>query len=513
MKRALGQRQIPTLLGLGILIASLIGGIALISSGGGVFAPRATAQTAPKNLKLTNIKDTSFTVSFITDENTSSFIKYGKSATDMKSQAADDRDQLNGNVGQFHSHYVTLRDLDPDLEYFFIIGTPGTPRFDNNGTPFSIKTAKKNGNPTTAKTSYGSVNVAGGAAADGAVVYMSIPGVSNLSALVKSSGSWAIPLSNARTQDLTSYANIQLTDQVSIFVQGTNLSDTTTAQLTIADTQPAQTLVLGTSSGNTQAATLNVDSVASPLSTTQPSSLTQVAQVTESPIPSLLPSSDPVTSPVVSPLPAVSPSPTITTQVAQTVDLKIPEKQTVDTDKPTIMGKAAPNTLLTVEIHSTTPITTQVKTDENGDFTLPLANGATSLEPGEHTVTVSYTDPKTGQQKSVVRTFTVAAPVGIGGNDTLLALANPSPTPYGTENPYTISSPSPTPSLTPSPATSSASPRVSMPSTSSDLPKSGSTDTTIALIVGGCFLIGVGIWSYKNHSLQTLIDFEEDELT
>ena len=119
MKSAFAQRQIPTLFGLGVLIAALVGGIALIGTGGGVFAPRATAQTSPKNLKMTNIKDTSFTVSFITDDSTSAFVKYGKSATDLTTQASDDRDQLSGTVGQYTTHYITLRDLDADTAYYF----------------------------------------------------------------------------------------------------------------------------------------------------------------------------------------------------------------------------------------------------------------------------------------------------------------------------------------------------------------------------------------------------------
>jgi len=516
MKSAFAQRQIPTLLGLGVLIAALVGGIALIGTGGGVFAPRATPQTTPKNLKMTNIKDTSFTVSFMTDEATSGFVKYGKSPDALQTQASDDRDQLSGSVGQYNSHYITLRDLDPDTQYYFTVGTASVPRFDSNGTPFSLKTASRGGNPTAAKTAYGTVNAASGAPADGAIVYMNIDGVSELSALVKGSGSWAIPLSNARTTDLSGYANLQQTDLVSIFVQGTQLSETATAQVTVAETQPVPTLVLGVGSGATIDTGLQADAsqAFSAETETTADSLTALSQTTESSDSSeafVSPSVEPSVSPLsqenseATASPTVVPSPS--TQTVDTVDLSIPEQQTVDTTTPTITGKVTPNTVVYVEIHSETEITTQVTTDENGDFVLPLAS-TQGLEPGEHTVTLTYTDPNTGEQKQVTRTFFVSG---------TLAQANPSPSPFGTSNPFTIPSPSPSPSpeLSPSPtatesATASASPRVVMPATTSAIPRSGSTEITIGLILAGLFMIGLGVWSYRYNMTQALIDSEEE---
>lgn len=522
MKSAFAQRQIPTLLGLGVLIAALVGGIVLIGTGGGVFAPRATAQTTPKNLKMTNIKDTSFTVSFITDDSTTAFVKYGKSATELKTQASDDRDQLSGTVGQYTTHYITLRDLDADTQYYFTVGTASVAKFDSNGTPFTLKTAKRGGNPTSAKTAYGTVNSPTGSPADGAMVYMNIDGVSELSALVKGSGSWAIPLSNARTTDLSSYASLQATDGVSLFVQGTKVSETATQQTTIAGTQPVPTLTLTTSASGTsdtgvQAEATSTEATATPSTTGD--SLTSLAQVAS---PTVVASPEATTQPAAVPSPIVetqTAAQTPTTQTADTVDLTIPEKQTVTTSTPTITGKATPNTTITIEIHSETTINTEVTTDANGDFVLPLAT-TQGLEPGEHTIQLSYVDPATGEQKTVMRTFFVSGTTA-NQDSTLLALANSSPSPYGTSNPYTIPSPTPSPSLLPSPvvtlvsttsasASPSASPRVSLPSTASALPKSGSTEITLGLIMSGLFLIGLGVWSYRYNMAQALIDSEED---
>lgn len=516
MKRAFAQRQIPTLLGLGILVAALVGGIALIGTGGGVFAPRATPQTTPKNIKITNVKDTSFTVSFLTDEATAGFVKYGKSADTLATQASDDRDQLTGSVGQFTSHYITIRELDPDTQYYFTLGTSSTPRFDNNGNPFSIKTAKRGGSPTAAKTAYGTVNTASGAPADGAIVYLSLEGVGELSALVKGSGSWAIPLSSARTTDLSSYANIQPTDQVALFVQGAQLNQTASAAIPVADTQPAPLLTLGSNASSNpgvQAEAVFQETPTQPAGAPATDSLAALA--TTAPSPSLAPTASP------DPSPAAESQPSPTTQRIDTVDLSIPERQTVETSQPTITGRIAPNTVVSIEINSETKITQQLETDANGNFVLPLSNSNHQLEPGEHTITLRYTDPNTGEAKTVVRTFFVSAggQGGMGGagpaesSSTLLAQANPSPTPFGSGNPFTIPSPSPSPQPSPSPvatATVAASPRVVLPATDSAIPQSGTTSVTLALILGGFFLIGLGIWTYRYNWQQALIDSDED---
>lgn len=509
MKRALSQRQIPTLLGLAILIAALVGGIALFGQGGGVFAPRATAQTTPKNIKITNIKDTSFTVSFITDESTAGFVRYGTAPDKITFQASDDRDQLNGSVGQYNTHYITVRDLDPATEYYFTLGTASVPKTDNNGVPFQVKTAPRGGNLGAAQTAYGSVNGPDGRPADGAIVYMTMPGANELSALVKSSGSYAIPLSTARTEDLSGYIKLDPAISVTLFVQGTSVSSTATAQTTLAETEPIPTItLLSGTAGNSAVETISTFPSSEPPAQSLDNGTNPATENASTSLTGLTANSAPESaSPVAEYVPETSPATTVVPQTenvqsAQTVDMSVPGAPTVETDKPTITGKAAPDTVITIQVNSDTQIVTQVKTDENGSFTLPLANGDAALEPGEHTVTITYTDPVTSQEKSETKTFYVsnseALGTGGGGSSTLLAQAqiSPSPVPYGSENPFTIPSPSPTPT-----ASASASPRVAMPPTTTEVPTSGSVDVTIALILSGMFLIGLGVWTYKHRGM------------
>ncbi len=474
------QRQIPTLLGIGILILSLIGGIAMIGTGGGVFTPRATPQTTPQNIKVTNVNDTGFTVSFLTDEATSGFIKYGEIATELKLQASDDRDQLSGSVGQYSTHHISVKNVDPDKDYYFTLGTASVSKHDNNGAPFTVKTAKRARATTAAKTVYGNIMAASGSPAEGAVVYLTIPEVGELSTLVRSSGSWAIPLSNARKRDSLEPVDVSSTETLNLFVQGPQISSTTTLQVTVDESQPVRTISLG------GAAQPDTDTF-----TTDSSSEDEDPDKAENDVIAENPSSLPSESP--SPLPEDSPTPAATEVV--TVNLDKVDQPTVNTTQPTIMGKAAPGVVVTIQVNSETQIVTQVTADAAGNFSLPLSLGEKELEPGEHSVTITYTDPATGQQKTETKTFYVSSTA----TSRLLAQANTSPTPFGTNNPFTI--PSPSPLFSPSPtasssASTSASPRVTMPSTSSALPKSGSVGTTLMLLAGGFLCIATGIWSY-----------------
>lgn len=493
MKKTFGQRQIPTLVGLAVLVLSLIAGIAFIGTGGGVFAPRAAPQTTPKNVKMTNVKDTGFTVSFITDEATTAFIKYGTEPNSLKSQASDDRDQLAGNVSQYTTHYITVRDLQPDTTYYYTLGTASTPKFDNNGQPFTLKTAKRSGNPPNAKTIYGNVNTSAGSAAGGAIVYVSLEGAGELSSLTKDSGSWAIPLSSARTTDGSQYAVIDQGALMRISVQGTHATEVATLDVVVSEAQPAPTITLGEGAALTGKTNPGIANEASE------TGVEKSAQET----------SNAVTSNENSTSTTASPSSDLTTQnpidttgtrgttepVAKIVDLKDETPQVVETTQPVITGQAAPNTKLTIEIHSDTQITTTTTTDSNGNFTVDLESLKKQLEPGEHTITISYVDPNTGKTVTETKTFTVtAAESGTGGGDTLLAAASPKP--FGTGNPFTITSPSPTPSPT---ASASTKPRVSVAASTSAIPRSGSTTTTFMLLFGGAFFFIAGMWSYTQN--------------
>ncbi len=58
------QKQIPTILGLFLLVAAIVVGLIFLGDGPGVFSPRATPEATPRQIKITNLKDNSFKFNF-----------------------------------------------------------------------------------------------------------------------------------------------------------------------------------------------------------------------------------------------------------------------------------------------------------------------------------------------------------------------------------------------------------------------------------------------------------------
>ncbi len=497
----MSQKRIPTIFGLVILVVALVIGVLFIGDGPGVFAPRATPETTPKNIKVTNLTDNSFTVSFLTDGKTAGFVKYGKEPNKLNTQAVDDRDQLSGNVGEYQLHHITIRGLDPNTPYYYVLGTGGGATFDNNGAPFTVKTAARSGAPAAAKTVYGSVTNASGGPADGAIAYLLSDKAGEMSSLVKNSGSWAIPLSNARTPDGSGFAVISDEDSFRLLIQGTTANLQTTANIKVSDAQPVATINLG--GQNTFADQQETKPAgAEPPSTEETEPIDDAEDI-------LMPGDDGDFS-----ITSQGDSGALSSLVddtdpdatkSATVDFDVTEEQEVETTQPTIVGKLPPNTPVRIVINSETQIEAEFVTDADGFFELSLAQLEQELEPGVHTATVYYTDPNTGQETSVTRTFTVSETATAADTSTQIAQADTSTEnqPFGTSNPVPLQTATPTPTPTPDntaseSATPSAAPatRSAMPATDSAVPVSGSVGTTMALVFGGLFFIISGAWSF-----------------
>jgi hypothetical protein len=490
------QKQIPTFLGVGVLLIGLVVGIWFIGTGPGVFAPRATPQTTPKNVKITNVTDTTFSVSFVTDEQTAGFVKYGTKADAMTLQASDDRDQLSGQVGKYSTHHITMRNLSAGSEYFFTIGTGSNVAYDNNGTPFTVKTGARAAGSSAAKTVYGTVTAEGGTPADGAIVYVVAAGAGELSAIVKSSGSWAIPLAQARKADGSGLAQVKDTDSLAIVVVGPQSTQTAQTTTTVAQAQPVTAIVAGTGATTSQSTASEIGG-----STGAPPVASPIA-FAGGVLPS--PSTGPLSfEPPTSSSSAIgfgglgsaltassSASGSATEPVNAVVDTEQSSGQVINTSQPIITGTIAPNITVRIQINSEEEIVTNVRTDANGKFTVDLEALGKDLEPGEHTIRLQYTDPTTGEQKEEVITFTVTAS-GVNSGSQLLAQANPSPTPFGSGNPFSATS-SATKSATVSTSTLSA----TVSGTKGGLPKAGSVGLTVGLIGAGCFFILLGSASY-----------------
>lgn len=453
--------RIPTFLGLAVVFLGIVGGVFLLRSRTGFFS-KAESEITPKQVRITNIAENSFSVSWVTDKKTQGHLLYGESK-DFLTIANDDRDQLSGEKGSFYTHHVTVRGLKPNTDYFFKIVSDGE-NFDNNGSFYQVKTGPSLSNPPPNDIVYGTVLKPDGTPAGGVIVYLSLANASPLSTLTRSSGTWAIPLNLSRTSDLSSWLSYDKEASVlEIFIQG-GIEGVANGMTTTKNDSPVPPITLGKDFDFRQ-------SLPSPALTPTPSPLvsdtTSGFEIEESASPSY--------------------------------ELKIinpEENDKVSTSTPEIFGVGPPGEKLTITVESPETFTGEVIVNEDGSWRWTPPG---DLSPGEHKVTITLADGR-----KISRSFTVLAADEVDlPSFTSSPSASLSPTPSLVASPTATLTPTPTPTptltSTPTPtliSTPSATPtiafRSALPSTESGVPVSGTLTPTILLVIIGMGLIIFG---------------------
>ncbi|MCL5675629.1 MAG: Ig-like domain-containing protein [Patescibacteria group bacterium] len=445
--------RIPTLLGLFLILIGLVATAFLVGSAQRFFL-KAGPSAAPKDVKITNISDTSFSVSFTTpDAPVSAAVSYGESAS-LGNTANDDRVQAGATQDRYTTHHITLRFLKASTKYFFKI-ISGTQTYDNQGVPYSVVTApglatvNSAGNPV-----YGTVLKTDKSPAVGAIVYLTVNNSSPLSALVKSSGSWLITLNNVRTADLSSYLTVKPNgDPENIFVQG-GFDGVATAQTVTGNDAPVPAITLGQTYNFTSG---------------QPKAVLTENSATSSATPSPTPA--PLVSNTITPTPTVfssaSSSGFISEQTAtSSATLISPGENSVLNDtRPTFTGVGVPGQTITITVHSDTAYSATVVVGPDGRWSwTPPGN----LSPGDHTVTIASANTNGQNANSATQNFTVLA-----SGTSVTESATPSATL--------------TPTFTPVPTLSAS---------STAIPVTGTTLPTYLLLLAGMVIIIIGFTFY-----------------
>lgn len=198
MTSFMSKFKIPTVLGLIIIVAGITIGVYL-NLKEQIFLSQAAPNTAPQNIILSNITDTSTVISWQTNSEAASFVTFGQNNPGEQT-ALDDEDNQTGSKPQPRLiHYVTLKNLLPKTNYQFKI---------ISGKISSDVEKFQTAQPLTNQISFSPII---GAALDGnnplekGVAYLSIPETVIQSAPIKTGGNFLIPLSQIRKTDLTEY--------------------------------------------------------------------------------------------------------------------------------------------------------------------------------------------------------------------------------------------------------------------------------------------------------------------
>lgn len=354
MKNPLFGRRIPTIFGIGIVVLGIVLTTIIVRVQTSLKSSASNSQQ-PQNVKITNLSDNSFTITYKTDVATTGSVSYGSSKQlgNIQLEGPDSK-----NV-----HSITVEKLFPLTKYYLVI-ISGQNTFLNNGIPFEISTGPKLiSSPSALETLKGKVVLPDGSAPSGALIYLSENNSQLLSTITAKNGEFNLSLEKLRTDDLLSY--FEFNEDTILKLEALNNSLKSTVLFSLNQTGLLPTIALS----NDYDFTKDYIPIAS--------------ESAQAGFPSIA-------------FKSTNSKPQILT----------PKKDQAFTDqRPQFQGTSLPNETVEIIIHSDENIQTQVTADSNGNWTYrPPAN----LSSGIHTITIKTRD-SSGILTTIIQSFTVLA--------------------------------------------------------------------------------------------------------
>jgi hypothetical protein len=433
--------KIPTIPGI-LMVILIVGGIAAGSESYLRSATTASGSIKPANVQITNVSDTTFTVSWTTELAATGALSV---ATPRGVQVLFD-DQDTKNQGRYLTHSVTLRSAAPDTEYSITILSNGKKNLDGK-VPYKVRTGPALGTASgNLEPAYGTIVTDSNQPVKDALVYVTLEGGQTLSAVSKPSGTWLIPLNLVRTQDVTGYLPVTERMTETIIVR-TGTAQTSAVTDSLNDS-PVPNMVPGKTYDFRK---LTAQAPGKPLT------LVPTPQTQKSAASTVLGTSN--------------------SKPANTVSLIIPAEGTaLPTTLPLIQGTGIPGKTVSLIIGITHPI---------GDTTKVAATGLWSytpkkpLAPGRQSVTIT-TQNLQNKPVAITHMFEI-----LKSGTQVLGDATPSATLAPTATP--VATVSATPEITPEIIPESTLAAQEIPTSGNQLP------TIILLIIGMGLLVSGGV--------------------
>ncbi|HKC05165.1 MAG TPA: fibronectin type III domain-containing protein [Patescibacteria group bacterium] len=414
------ENKIPTILGIIILLAGTFLGVFYLNMTQ-VFKIGASPQTAPKDIRLSNINDSSATISWVTDGETTDFLNWGTTQNNVSQIEKED----NQN-SKFFVHSITLTGLTANTNYYYKINSNGT-SYDSGGIPWQFTTGSTLDLNKSSMPVSGSVITPSGQPAKRALVYLNLSGYL-ASTLTSDTGNFVLQLANIRSNDLKSYVQIDPKNSLLEISVQSGQDGVSSAKIFPQSANPIPAMVLG-QVYDLRNLPPNLDGQSPGVNLQLPESATPESKFnTENSTGSGKPTS--------------------------VILENITEGETVTSTQPQFFGKGPAGENLTITVHSETPITDTVQVPNNGSWSWTPPAG---LSAGAHTITISWIDVS-GITRSLTRDFIVQAGEApaftasqSGATATPKALQSASPEASPTATPKATITPKPTASASAQP--------------------------------------------------------------
>ena len=214
-------KKIPTILALVLLTLSTAAGVFFVQRQQ-LFRISASEEYRPQNVKVSNISDTSLTITWSTQKETEGFVMWGDTAEQLENTAQDEL------TSPSYLHSTSLLDLEPNKTYFFSINSQGN-NYDNNGSPWTSKTGAELETPEEPDIISGTLLKSTGTPSSNSIIILNVNGASPLSTTTSDNGSFVIAISELRNTDSSDY--FSFTDETVFEITGLGgAQGTSTAQ-------------------------------------------------------------------------------------------------------------------------------------------------------------------------------------------------------------------------------------------------------------------------------------------
>jgi len=151
--------------------------------------PSRANSAAFLTLQQVNIDSNKVGIFWHTEESVSGVIRYGKDVSSLNQYVIDERDLENKSPGKFRSHYMLLKNLQPNTNYYYqAIYNGKQSQIDKINTPTKVISS------VSAKPIFGKIIQLNGQPIQNGVILLEMDGFFPLLTTTKASGEWLLSI-------------------------------------------------------------------------------------------------------------------------------------------------------------------------------------------------------------------------------------------------------------------------------------------------------------------------------